>query len=261
MAIDTTTPRSRRSLLLAAFGGVAAAAAGLVSRAAPVEAASGDFVHVGATHLGATPTTILYNDVDGLEVFLAKSDRNGTGVRGTSPNGFGVHGQSNTSAGVRGTGQPGVLGETVSTGLQHGVIGHTESSEGIGVLGENKAPGSGGSGSIGVLGTTAGVNGTATVGLATGHGTGVIGASSSQVPTFKPQTGVFGYTNGDATSVGVRGLSESGRGGVFGGGVAQLRLLPNGNIHPTTGQRGDLYADGHGRLFFCKGGSNWKQLA
>jgi hypothetical protein len=74
-----------------------------------------------------------------------------------------------------------------------------------------------------------------------------------------PGIGVWG-TSG--SSVGVRGESEHGRGGLFKGRKAQLRLQPStSNSHPASGAVGDLFVDKHGRLWFCKGGSRWKQLA
>lgn len=65
-------------------------------------------------------------------------------------------------------------------------------------------------------------------------------------------------------SVGVAGSAtlSGGRGGVFAGDVAQPKLTPGSkSSHPSSGQRGDLYADPKGRLWFCKGGTSWHQLA
>ncbi len=59
------------------------------------------------------------------------------------------------------------------------------------------------------------------------------------------QTGVDGSADQDATSVGVRGTSPAGRGGVFKGGAAQLKLQPSSTAtsHPSSGQAGDLFVD------------------
>lgn len=74
--------------------------------------------------------------------------------------------------------------------------------------------------------------------------------------------GVQGIANQDAGAVGVRGISTKGRGGVFKGGVAQLRLSPStATSHPTSGAIGDLFVDSSGRLWFCKGATTWKQIA
>jgi hypothetical protein len=62
--------------------------------------------------------------------------------------------------------------------------------------------------------------------------------------------------------VGVLGVSRGGRGGVFAGDDAQVRLQPSSdNQHPEGGLKGDLFVDSTGRLWFCKSPGNWKQLA
>jgi hypothetical protein len=64
------------------------------------------------------------------------------------------------------------------------------------------------------------------------------------------------------SNYGVRGDSVNGRGGLFIGKRAQLRLRPSdANSHPSSGAMGDLFVDRHGRLWFCKGGSSWRLLA
>lgn len=81
------------------------------------------------------------------------------------------------------------------------------------------------------------------------HDTGVVGSA---------QTGVHGL----GVQAGVRGESNDGRGGVFLGGKAQVRLAPGGrDNHPSTGSAGDLYVDKRKRLWFCRGGSSWVRLA
>ncbi len=67
-------------------------------------------------------------------------------------------------------------------------------------------------------------------------------------------------TNG--TGVGVEAVSKNGRGGRFAGKLAQLQLAPaNTATHPTSGSAGDLYVDRSKRLWFCKGGTRWVQIA
>jgi hypothetical protein len=81
-------------------------------------------------------------------------------------------------------------------------------------------------------------------------------------PGAPTETGVYGYATHDGASVGVRGTSPTGRGGVFNGTVAQLKLQPStASTHPSSGQNGDLFVDTSGRLWFWKGGTTWKQLA
>lgn len=67
-----------------------------------------------------------------------------------------------------------------------------------------------------------------------------------------------------STGPGVHATSSGGRGGVFAGGAAQIQLTPAGSGHPKSGQRGDLYADAAGRLWYCKATgatATWHQIA
>jgi hypothetical protein len=70
-----------------------------------------------------------------------------------------------------------------------------------------------------------------------------------------------GIANQGSAAVGVRGESDTGRGGALSGPVAQLRLTPsNDHTHPASGARGDLFVDSHGRLWYCKGSTDWHRL-
>jgi len=65
----------------------------------------------------------------------------------------------------------------------------------------------------------------------------------------------------DGTGAGVYGESDQGRGMLCRGGAAAIRLMPSKSAtHPATGLRGDLLVDSSGRLWFCRGGANWKQV-
>jgi hypothetical protein len=67
-------------------------------------------------------------------------------------------------------------------------------------------------------------------------------------------------TNVLNTAAAVTAVATAGRGAELTGGPAQLRLLPSSaTTHPTTGRRGDLFVDKSGRLWFCKGKTNWRQ--
>ena len=96
-------------------------------------------------------------------------------------------------------------------------------------------------------------------------GTGVLGfsgAASATLPAVHPKTGVFGVASQDASAIGVLGQSATGRGGVFSGKVAHLRLPPSSAAtHPHAGQPGDVFVDSSYRLWFCKGGASWVKLA
>jgi hypothetical protein len=58
MAIDTTSPRTRRALLGGAFGGAIALVAGALARPLSGRAADGDVIHVGDQLTGTRPTGI-----------------------------------------------------------------------------------------------------------------------------------------------------------------------------------------------------------
>ncbi len=65
---------------------------------------------------------------------------------------------------------------------------------------------------------------------------------------------------------GLQAQSATGRGALFSGKAAQIQLTPGtGASHPTNGEKGDLYVDASGRLWFCKQGgihvATWVQLA
>lgn len=67
-------------------------------------------------------------------------------------------------------------------------------------------------------------------------------------------------TNG--TGYGVEAVSKNGRGVYAAGKLAQLRLQPAAAAtHPTTGAAGDFFVDRSKRLWFCKGGTRWVQVA
>ena len=120
------------------------------------------------------------------------------------------------------------------------------------VYAQSAAPGNAVFGEVTSLGP-----GNAVLGIHRGPGNCVFG--------FKPGgvTGdaVVGYSQ-TANSRGVLGLSTNGRGGAFSGKAAQVQLLAStATTHPTSGLRGDLFVDNSGRLWFCKGGTTWRQLA
>jgi hypothetical protein len=130
-----------------------------------------------------------------------------------------------------------VIAATLSTASP--VVAGTNTSTGAGVSGTNTSTGAGVSGTN--TSTGAGVSGTSK-----GTGPAVSAANSSTGP-------------------GVHATSSRGRGGIFAGSAAaQIQLTPGAASHPRSGQRGDLYADGSGRLWFCKttgATATWHQIA
>jgi hypothetical protein len=82
---------------------------------------------------------------------------------------------------------------------------------------------------------------------------GAISHSTSSASSLK------GTTNGKGA--GVEGTSATGPGGRFAGAVQVLLVPSSHSSHPSSGSRGALFVDHGGRLWFCKGGTSWKQLA
>jgi hypothetical protein len=181
MAIDTSTPLSRRALVGGALGALGATLAAAVAR---------------PLRVSATADSITYlNDENDETVLQAASESSGPGSGG----GTGVWGRSASGPGVRG-----------------------QSASNVGVSGESDLA------------------------------AGVFGASTAAI-------GVHGYSS---TGIGVRGESDDGRGGEFRGQRAQLRLRPSSQAtHPKIGAKGDLSVDKNGRLWFCRGGTNWVRVA
>jgi hypothetical protein len=72
-------------------------------------------------------------------------------------------------------------------------------------------------------------------------------------------------TSNAGTGPGVKATGVNGRGGIFAGALAQVQLTPGSkSTHPASGNRGDLYADSTGRLWFCKttgSKATWHQIA
>lgn len=72
---------------------------------------------------------------------------------------------------------------------------------------------------------------------------------------------IYGQSTGTRAAIGGSG-GDTARGAVFISNVAQLRLQPSTRTtHPASGAAGDLFVDTSKRLWFCKGGSAWVQLA
>lgn len=214
------------------------------------------------------------------------------GVYGESAQTHGVFGETSSTAygvgGVCGKGsQLGVVADSPyigfwnNSGAKYGVIAVAAMLSGgsgvTGQIGSDGSPNLGQPDTSGVFGLHTGANsiGYGVYGLHRSTGVGVFGQAENPKGTGVrglATTGVRG--SGDSTSGGVGVLGEGNvavrgngvvRGGVFKGASAQVQLVAGtGSTHPKAGQRGDLYVDKTGRLWFCKtGGSTaaWKEIA
>jgi hypothetical protein len=155
MALDTSTPRSRRTILAATLGAAAASVVQAVARPLGVRAAGSDGspILVGSLILDAQTGTYLSNQANNSTVLSAVSSSaagfgGGTAFLGKSNTGFGVLGVANNGSGV---------------------VGRSASSGGVGVEGTNTV----GTGLAGISDSGAGIRG------ASNFGTGVACRSNS----------------------------------------------------------------------------------
>jgi hypothetical protein len=288
MAGDTMAQRSRRAVLTAALGAAGAMVAGAMVGAQRVLAAGDDgtAVRIGNAYNDVRSETILRNTATNAPVLRIRSDGNpqwamsvtsasgGEAIHAYCPgNGIAVHANS--------FGDNGVYGVSLK---REGVYGLSSSDTYSGIHGQNANNGAGvsgdsphGVGTQGVSQSNHGVFGQSDTGNGvygfSASGTGVQGVSQSDQGVYGQSdtaNGVWGYCNGagngvfgfSADGVGVRGNSSTGRGAVFKSDVAMVRLMPStAATHPTNGASGDLFVDVSDRLWFCKGGANWTQLA
>jgi hypothetical protein len=159
MVIDLTVPKSRRAVLAAVFGGMAAAAANAVARPASALATDGQPILQGVDNGGSASTVVRSNSTTALQGVSDVASGAHYGVRGrsSSSSGIGTVGVAAAAAGgtigVHGTavslGGVGVKGEsprhgvegyaTNTTDITAGVYGHAVSPQGIAVLAQNDA--------------------------------------------------------------------------------------------------------------------------
>jgi len=214
MALDSSVPRSRRALLTAGLGGLAATVLSALGRPASVRAGIDGDVVLGTSN-SATSGTGITNTDSGASFFAATSG-NVYGAYGTTSNalgagvygyngglGDGVLGSSNGGVGVHGLGYGtvGVHGESTSS---YGV--HGTSTNGIGIYAHSDT-------GTGIIADSYGDGQAGGVARSVGNSTAFIGYSgNSSAPAPVAKTGLFGYANQDSSARGVFGKSGSGQG-------------------------------------------------
>lgn len=146
MALDTTSQRSRRALLLGAVGGLGALAAQALGRPVPVNANDPNDVVLGGVNTTTSVTSIENTTGDPFatnNAILGKTSVQGAGVVGVGVSGAdGVVGRTDYGNGVvgqtSGLGATGVVGSGGHTGVfgegqRYGVIGTSPDNEPLGV--------------------------------------------------------------------------------------------------------------------------------
>jgi hypothetical protein len=230
MALDTSTPRSRRAILAAAAGAAAATVVGAVTRPSLTRAAGddGSIVHIGDFYANALSQTTWSNQSnDEIVLWVASNPDSGggggTAVVGYSDHGIGVQGQSNnTGVGVHGvsSGSTGVHGASSS---YFGV--YAESDSYIGIYGLSNSH-------TGVVGFSTATSQPASIGWANAGSTGVQGVSGASAPPAKAKTGVYGYAAQDNFSRGVTGESPAGI-GLYGISNSGYGVYSAGRVYTT----------------------------
>ena len=185
------------------------------------------------------------------------------GVLGTSRDGSGVHGLSDQGSGVAGNSSLGTGVQGSSSG-SHGVYGKSSAKSKAGVFGEHGSHGNGVAGrsskSDGVFGESFDDGHAGVSGQNHGSGGGVRGVSAAGNGVEGSGSGSGAGVYGISDRMGLYGQSPHGRGGVFSGKLASVRLVPSMANHPSTGSPGDIFVDSGMRMWFCVGGSRWKRI-
>jgi hypothetical protein len=233
MAPNSTASTSRRALLVASIGGIAAVAAQAFGRPSGAEAHDPDDVRLGYNNPEITGTQIS-NTTNDTIVFWGQSTHGGIGVYGTSVSNGGIVGSSVSGAGVVGTSlsSAGVL---ASSSSDNGVTASSASSSKSGVWGDNTM------GGYGVSGSTSGASAAGVWGSNSGSGTGARGTATS------------GH--------GIHGRATSGYAGFFDGKVYtnsffELREVPAPARPKANRARLFLKDNGSGKTQLCVKFSN-----
>lgn len=298
MAVDARNPLTRRALLAAGLGAMAATVASAIGR--PAAAADGDPVVLGEVNRATSETRITSDSTSGHALVVRNrrgipvlgtttsgdyglwgiNDRDdGIGVRGegwvavagrcSRPGGVGVSGSGEweDSTGVLGSGRrAGVAGRSIRVGTDeyegHGVHGESGSATEAGVFGLGRAVGVHGKSteSVGVRGESTSAAG---VRGDSESSMGVRGVSTSGHGVRGESESSIGVRGRSVSGVGVHGLSMEDRGGTFEtrSVTAQVRLVPSyADKPPSNGQPGDLFVDRQGRLWFWQMDKGWVNL-
>jgi hypothetical protein len=230
MAIETAPTRSRRALLTAGLGGLAALAANALGRPLPARAANGDPILAGTAETASLETRITSSATNSAAIAGVSSGGNygvagisGAGAIPAFPTKTGLFGYANQDSNARGAQGKSVLGTGVygSSDSGRGVYGTSVSGTGVSAASTSGR---------GVYAQSAATDKTAMLGHSTGLSAGVQGVSGGGIPpTPEPETGVQGTSNASDLSNGVKGDSDTGV-GVWGTSDTGFGVLGTGGI-------------------------------
>jgi hypothetical protein len=200
VALDPAAPRTRRAVLAAALGGVAATALHALGRPQPVSAANGDPVLAGQA-VTATAATSVANTADGTALLAV------SGVDSVAPAAkIGIYGYANQDANARAIYGKSLLGTGVwgNSDTGRGLFGRSTAGTGISAQSDTGRA---------VFAGNSAADKTAILGQNTGGSAGVQGFSGGSLPPApEPQTGVEGVSNLSTNANGVHGESSIGTG-------------------------------------------------
>jgi hypothetical protein len=235
MALDPSTPRSRRAILAAAAGAAAATVVGAVTKPSLTRAAGDDgmAIHVGDLYADVQSQTTLGNQSNDNIVLWVASNPDSGGGGATAQVGYSDHG----------TGVGGGSGVAPVSSSSIGVFGTTSAGTGVKGTSDSYFGVYGSSGSyIGVYGLSTSFNAVvgyneatsmaACLGWSHGNSTGVQGYSGGGGPPAKAKTGVYGYASQDNFSRGVIGESPAGI-GVYGISSSGYGVYSAGKVYTT----------------------------
>jgi hypothetical protein len=262
-ATDETDPKrlDRRGILQ--FGGAAAlagAAAAVMSTKVAGAATTPGIMHYGAGNDAGTASTGL-TSANSKSALYVKSTGLGSGIiadaTSATGRGYGVLGTGDRGAGVAGG----------TRGNGPGVRAYAEPGAGGSALEALTLEGGNSSPTISAhqIGTGAGVfshveNAANPSQALYARTIGVGNAVFGLVANAESRAGaVRASTNGSGP--GLAASSAKGVGGSFAGKTAQVQLVPSADWHPTSGGAGQLFVDRAKRLWFCRGGRDWHQIA
>ena len=248
MAIDTTTPRSRRALLFGALGGAIATAAAVARPATTRAGVDGDVV-LDADNTAAG-TTQIAGTADAPVLRLVSEDNVGaigasgaavvdipppietsTGIYGVSVAGHGVYGASDTGIGVYAANNSATKAAIVAEG-EPGTAIHGHANAGpvpdspalTGIYGSATGTGvaiaADSASGLALRATSSGGHGVrgrgqldGVIGESPGGRSGVVGYSGGgSAPAGPAKTGVYGEATQDTASRGVSGFALAGQG-------------------------------------------------
>ncbi len=241
-------PRSRRALLAAGLGGVAAWLVGALGQPGPVDAAVGGNAKLGKANSAGSATTKVTSGGSSASLF-GNQTGSGFGVRGESATGAGVLGTAKAAnrAGVRGRNtaatSSGGAGVSAEGGQNHGLVAATANGAADGIQASNTGAVDGGGAAIrAVASVGTAIRATTTGGASDGiqaSNTGAVDGGGAAIRAVASVgTAIRATTTGGVTAIRGDNLAQ-GSIGVAGNAISAggIGVAANGNSDTGIGVR------------------------